>query len=104
MADAAPGSAISLEDVRAHAEKIEAIGLGYGARNVRVFGSVARGEADETSDLDLLVDAEPGVGFFALSRFAQDVEDLIGVPTQVTTPAGLKQRIRARVLREAVPL
>lgn len=69
-----------------------------------MFGSVARGEAGQASDLDLLVDVEPGVHLIDLAEFALDVEALLGVHTQVVTIAGLKPRIRQRVLAEAVPL
>lgn len=94
--------AVSLEDVRRHRAQILAIGERYGVHNVRVFGSVARGEADALSDLDLLIDVEPGHGYFDMSGFALDVEALLGVFTQVATVSGLKLRIRERVLHEAV--
>jgi len=96
--------AVALEEVQAQAGRIEAIGRRHGVRNVRVFGSVARGGADEASDLDLLVEAEPWVGMFALSAFVGDVEDLLGVETHAVTLAWLKARIRPRVVAEAVPL
>jgi predicted nucleotidyltransferase len=54
--------------------------------NVRVFGSVARGEVDGFSDLDLLIDVAPGRGYFDMAGFALDVEQLMGVFTQVATP------------------
>ena len=76
----------------------------YGIHNVRVFGSVARDTATADSDLDLLVDVQPGHGYFDLAGFALDVEDLLGVFTQVATPNGLNPRIRAKILAEAVPL
>jgi uncharacterized protein len=69
-----------------------------------VFGSVARGEADDDSDLDLLVDPGPHCSLWDLSAFALDVKDLINVFTQVATPNGLKARIRDHVLAEAVPV
>jgi predicted nucleotidyltransferase len=71
---------------------------------VRVFGSVARGTATDDSDLDLLVDVEPGRGYFDLAGFALDIEGLLGVFTQVATPNGLNPRMRARILADAVPL
>lgn len=60
--------------------------------NVWVFGSVARGEADENSDLDLLVDPGPQASLWDLSGFALDVEALLNVFTQVATPNGLTVR------------
>lgn len=95
---------ITMDEVRRHRAEITAIGERHGVANIRVFGSVARGEADERSDLDLLVDPFPLVGMFALTAFALDVEGLLHIFTQVATPAGLKARIRDRVLAEAVPL
>ena len=76
----------------------------YGAYNVRVFGSVARGEADEKSDIDLLVDMEPGRSLFDLGGLLTDLEDLLGCNVDVVTEKGLRDRIRERVLKEAVSL
>jgi predicted nucleotidyltransferase len=75
-----------------------------GALNVRVFGSVARGEADETSDIDFLVDMEPRRSLFDLGGLQYDLQALLGCPVDVVTERGLKARIRDRVLKEAVPL
>jgi len=76
----------------------------YGARNVRVFGSVARGEADEASDVDFLVELEPGRTLLDLGGLQYELEELLGRRVDVTTERGLKLRIRERVLREAVPI
>ena len=76
----------------------------YGARNLRVFGSVARGEADVRSDVDFLVEIEPGRSLFDLGGLQYDLERLLGRPVDVVTERGLKPRIRDRVLQEAVPL
>ncbi len=76
----------------------------HGARNVRVFGSVARGEADETSDIDFLVELEPGRTLFDLGGLLMDLRDLLGRDVDVITERGLKRRIRTRVLQEAVAL
>jgi predicted nucleotidyltransferase len=83
---------------------ILAIAARYGAHNVRVFGSVSRGEADEASDIDFLVDLEPGRSLFDLGGLLMDLRALLGCDVDVATSRGLKQRIRERVLREAVPL
>jgi predicted nucleotidyltransferase len=101
---AAPTRAIRLAELQSHAEQIRAIADRYGVSNVRVFGSVARGTATADSDLDLLVDVQPGRGYFDLAGFALDIEDLLGVFTQVATPNGLSSRMRARILADAVPL
>jgi Predicted nucleotidyltransferases len=75
-----------------------------GARNVRVFGSVARGDADEHSDIDFLVELELGRTLFDLGGLQYDLEQLLECRVDVTTERGLKARIRERVLREAIPL
>lgn len=76
----------------------------YGASNVRVFGSFARGEADDTSDLDLLVDLEPGRSLFDLGAMLEAMQTLLGIRVDIATERGLKERIRARVLQEAISL
>ncbi len=76
----------------------------HGAFNVRVFGSVARGEADAESDIDLLVDMEPGRSLLDLSGLLIDLEDILGCNVDVMTERGLRDRIRERVLKEAVAL
>ncbi|AHI01319.1 nucleotidyltransferase family protein [Kutzneria viridogrisea] len=100
----APHRRVTLEEVRAHREEILRIAERNKVSNVRVFGSVARGEADEDSDLDLLVDPGPHCSLFDLTGFALDVEGLLNVFTQVATPNGLKARIRDRVLSQAIAL
>ena len=75
-----------------------------GAFNIRVFGSVARGEADAKSDIDLLVDLEPGRSLFDLGGLLMDLQDLLGRNVDVVTERGLRERIRERVLNEAIPL
>ena len=86
-----------------HAEILRIAGR-YGAHNVRVFGSVARAEADEHSDIDFLVEMEPGRSLFDLGGMQSELETALGRPVDVVTERGLKARIRARVLREAVPV
>jgi predicted nucleotidyltransferase len=73
-------------------------------RNVRVFGSVARGDNTETSDIDLLVTPKPGCSLFDLGGLLEDLQDLLGCRVDVVTEEGLKPRLRERILREAVPL
>lgn len=92
------------ERLREKREEILRLCAKYGAYNVRVFGSVARGEADAWSDLDLLVQMEPGRSLFDLGGLQYELERLLGCPVDVVTEQGLKARIRERVLREAVPL
>lgn len=78
----------------------------HGACNVRVFGSVARGDATEDSDLDLLVEFEPGRNLFDLVGLKQEIEEALGDRTKVdvVTENGLPPRVRGRVLGEAVGL
>jgi predicted nucleotidyltransferase len=76
----------------------------HGVRNVRVFGSVARGEAGPESDIDFLVDMEPGRSLLDLGAFLMDLRDLLGCNVDVVTEAGLRARIRPRVLSEAIPV
>lgn len=85
-------------------EKVLLIAARHGARNVRVFGSVARAEAGRDSDVDVLVDLEPGRSLFDLGGLLMDLQDLLGCRVDVVTEQGLRPRIRERVLREAVPL
>jgi len=76
----------------------------YGARNIRVFGSVARGEADAKSDVDFLVEMEPGRSLLDLGGLQYELEELLGRRVDLVTERGLKVRIRQRVLQEAIPL
>jgi len=85
-------------------EEILRLAAFRGARNVRVFGSVARGEADERSDVDFLVDLEPGRSLLDLGGLNRDLERLLNAKVDVVSSRGLRERVRDRVLREAVPL
>ena len=80
------------------------VAASHGARNVRVFGSVARGEADEQSDIDLLVEFEPERSLLDHAALWVDLQELVGCKVDVVSDRGINPRIRARVLREAVPL
>ena len=76
----------------------------HGARKVRIFGSVARGEAHEGSDVDLLVDMEKGRDFLDLVGFWQDLEELLGCRVDVITDGGISPYLRDRIYAEAKPL
>lgn len=76
----------------------------HGARNVRIFGSVADGSADEASDVDFLVEMEPGRSLLDLGGLLMDLQNLLGRKVDVVTDTGLRNRIRQRVQEQAVPL
>lgn len=92
------------ELLSAKREDILRIAAQHGAHNVRVFGSVGRGDARSDSDVDLLVELEPGRSLLDLGGLLMDLQDLLGREVDVVTDKGLRDRIRARVLKEAVPL
>ena len=75
----------------------------HGAHNVRVFGSVARGDADPDSDIDFLVNIESGRSLLDLGSLLMDLQDLLGRKVDVVTETGLRARIRQRILSEARP-
>jgi len=77
---------------------------GHGGRDVRIFGSVARGSADEGSDIDLLIRLDPGRSLLDLIAMKQDLEDLLGREVDVVTEAAISPYIRERVLAEALSL
>ena len=85
-------------------EDILRIAAKHGARNVRVFGSVVRGEARPNSDVDFLVDMQPGRTLLDMGGLLMDLRDALGQEVDVVTERGLKTRIRERVLKEAMPL
>ena len=92
------------ELLRDKREEVLRLAERHGARNVRIFGSAARGEARPDSDIDFLVDMEPGRSLLDLGGLLMDLRGLLGRPVDVVTERGLKERIRPRVLKEAVPV
>jgi predicted nucleotidyltransferase len=92
------------ELLREKRKEILEIAARHGAYNIRVFGSVARGEADEQSDVDVLLELGPDRSLLDLGGFLADLEDLLKCKVDVVTERGLKTRIRDRVLQEAVLL
>ena len=90
-----------LQDKR---EEIIGLAARHGALNVRVFGSVARGEARPDSDVDFLVDLESGRSLFDLGGLLTDLQNLLGCKVDVITEKALRPRVRERVKSEAVPL
>lgn len=92
------------EIVRTKREDILRVAAQHGARSVRLFGSVARGQAGPESDVDILVELQPGRSLLDLGALLVDLEDLLGCKVDVITPGGLRPRIRERVLKEAIPI
>lgn len=85
-------------------QEILALAAKYGAYNVRVFGSVAQGTADEMSDVDFLVDLEEGRSLFDLGGLLMDLQELLHRKVDVVTKNALHWYIRDRILEEARPL
>jgi predicted nucleotidyltransferase len=94
----------TLQALRKERDRILDISARHGASNIRVFGSVARGEAGPTSDVDFLVDLEPERSYFDLGGLWTDLEELLGCRVEVLTQDELHWYIRDRILKEAVPL
>lgn len=92
------------EHLKKHREKILELAAYHGASNIRIFGSVARKEADAHSDIDFLVELEPGRSLLDLGSLLTDLQTLLGCPVDIVTEKGLRTRIRDRVLQEAIPL
>jgi len=92
------------ELVKEKRDEILRVAAIHGARNVRIFGSVARGEADDASDIDLLVDMEPGRSLLDLAGLLADLSELLGRKVDVVTEKGLYWLLRRRILKEAKPL
>ncbi|MGA2183979.1 MAG: nucleotidyltransferase family protein [Bryobacteraceae bacterium] len=95
----------TLDTLRAEQrEEILRLAALHGAHSLRVFGSVARGEANESSDLDLLVAWEPGRSLLDHAGLVQDLQELLGMKVHVGTEKSLHWYVRERILREATPL
>ena len=85
-------------------DKILRIAASYGARDLRVFGSVSRGEANPKSDIDILITLETGRSLLDIVGLKQDLEDLLGCKVDVVTEDAVSPYIRDRILRDAVSL
>ena len=92
------------EALAAHRDVIRQVVLANRARNPRIFGSVAKGEDTEGSDLDLLVDGTDDMSLFDLARIEIRLSAILGVPVEVRTPFEISSRYRDAVLSEARPL
>lgn len=94
----------TLEALRQRREEILAIAARHGARNIRVFGSIARGEAGPESDIDLVVEFELGRSLLDHGGLIMDLQDALGCTVDVISARGLRDRLEARVRTEAVAL
>jgi uncharacterized protein len=90
--------------VRRHRDALIAAAAAHGVRNLRVFGSVARGEDRSDSDVDLLADLPPGLSLFGLGRVEADLEAILGTRVDLIPAADLKPGVRERVERDLVAL
>jgi len=90
--------------IETHRAEIRSIAVRYGIENVRVFGSMARGDAMETSDVDLLVTLPPGTGVLALGGLLIVAQDLLGRRVEVVSERGLHPSLRERILRGAIAI
>ena len=93
-----------LELLRDRKDEIRQIAAKHGAYNVRVFGSVVRGEAGSESDIDLLIERGPTTSSWFPAGLVLDLEELLGRRVEIVTDKALNPYLRDRVLREAVPL
>ena len=87
--------------IEAHRAALRELVARHGLRNGRVFGSMARGDDDDSSDVDLLVDVPPGASGFALGALLMDAQDMHGCHVDVATEAALHPMMREQVLRKA---
>jgi hypothetical protein len=94
----------SKELLEARRDEILKIAARHGARNIRVFGSVARGDAHENSDIDLLVDLEPERSLLDQAALVLDLEELLERKVDVVTESSIYWLLRRRILNEARPL
>lgn len=90
--------------IQQHREQIIEIAAAHGASAVRIFGSVARSEPNEGSDLDVLVKLEPDRDLFDQIALKQDLEELLGCPVDVVVEGGISPYLEERILAEARPL
>lgn len=95
---------MTLEELRKHKPEIMRIAKGYGITNIRVFGSVARGEANEESDLDLLVTLPNHLSFFDYAEAEMNLQDALGVPVQMLSERAVHDLLHHRIFSEAVVL
>jgi len=104
MNNAPTTTPLTLEDLRARRDEILAIAERHKAHNVRVFGSVARGEAGPGSDVDLLVTYRQNASLFDVAGLWLDLKEFLNCDVDVVDDAAIKARLRDSILQTAVPL
>jgi len=97
-------SVLTLDDLRLRRSEIMGVARRRGVVRIRVFGSIARGDASESSDIDFLVDLESGRSLLDLGGLLMDLRELLGHDVDVVTESGLRSRVAERVLADAVDL
>ena len=95
---------ITRDEILERRDEIVSIAEHHGAHDVRVFGSIARGDATESSDLDLIVRFDPDRSLLDHGGLIMDLRDLLGIKVDVISEAGMRDRFRKHVLKGAVPL
>ena len=95
---------VALRTLTERRSEILALAERYRAADVRIFGSVVRGDHTEASDVDFLVKARRGCSLFDLGGLLQDLQDLLGCRVDLVTEDGLKPWLREHVLKEAIAL
>ena len=95
---------MTIDGLQAERRKILALAARHGVGNVRVFGSIVRGDAGPHSDIDLLVTVDPGRTLLDVIAFEQDLEELLGRSVEVLTDGGLSPYLQQRILAEAAAL
>jgi hypothetical protein len=95
---------LTKDDIFKRRDEIIAVASRYGASDIRIFGSVARGDASENSDLDLVVRLEPGRSLFDQGGLLMDLRELLGIKVDVVSEGALTGRFGQIVRKEAVPL
>ena len=95
---------VTQEDIRQKRHAIIDIARRHGAHDIRVFGSVARGDVTESSDLGLIVRIDPGRSLFDHGALVMDLQDLLGVNVDVISEGGMRERFRNHVMKEAIPI
>ena len=95
---------VTHNDIIAHRDEILAIARSHGAHNVRIFGSVARGDQGEDSDLDLIVRFDAGRSLFDQGALLMDLQDLLGVKVDIISERGMRPAFREHVMKEAIAL